>query len=49
MANKELSKYKSIDVTNIATRSSYDLTSAESTKVDTILTNFFSYFKTKHS
>ena len=26
MANKELSKYKSIDVTNIATRNSYDLT-----------------------
>ena len=49
MANQELSKYKSLSIDNVKDRPSYDLTTDESSKINTILSNFLTYFKTKHS
>lgn len=48
MANT-LDKYKELSISDVNERPSYALTSDESTKATTILTNFFTYFKTKHS
>ncbi len=48
MANT-LDKYKELSISDVVNRPSYALTSDESTKASTILTNFFTYFKTKHS
>jgi hypothetical protein len=42
-------KYKEISTQEAISRASYALTSDESTKVVTILDNFFTYFKSKHS
>jgi len=42
-------KYKEISTQEVNSRASYALTSDESTKVGTILENFFTYFKAKHS
>lgn len=47
--NSTLNNYKKISSTNVANRTSYDLSTDENTKVNTILTNFFTYFKAKHS
>tara|TARA_B110000977_G_scaffold50199_1_gene68207 strand:+ start:1105 stop:1251 length:147 start_codon:yes stop_codon:yes gene_type:complete len=44
-----LNKFKEISIADVANRPSHNLTSDESTKASTILTNFFTYFKTKHS
>ena len=49
MANTPLSTYKTIPVADLSTRPSSALTNDESTKIDTILSNFFTYFKAKHS
>lgn len=46
---KSLNKYKTITSTLLNERPSYDLTSDENTKVNTIISNFFTYFETKHS
>jgi hypothetical protein len=46
---KILDKFKELSISDVNERPSYSLTSDESTKVSTILTNFFTYFKTKHS
>jgi len=46
---KSLNKYKTITSTLLNERPSYDLTSDENTKVNTIISNFFTYLKTKHS
>mgnify|MGYP006152583083 CR=1 FL=1 len=45
----ELTKFKELSISDIANRPSYDLTSNESTQASSILTNFFTYFKAKHS
>lgn len=44
-----LNKFKELSISDVKDRASHALTSDESTKAGTILTNFFSYFKTKHS
>ena len=44
-----LDKFKELNIADVANRPSYELTTDESTKASTILTNFFTYFKTKHS
>lgn len=49
MANTPLSTYKTIPVADLYTRPSSALTNDESTKSDTILSSFFTYFKAKHS
>ena len=41
--------YKEISTQEVNSRASYALTSDESTKAGTILENFFTYFKAKHS
>ena len=41
--------YKEISTQEVNSRASYALTSDESTKATTILDNFFTYFKSKHS
>ncbi len=48
MANT-LDKFKELSITDVKDRASHALTSDESTKAATILGNFFTYFKTKHS
>jgi hypothetical protein len=48
MANT-LDKFKELSISDVANRPSYALTTDESTKAAIILTNFFTYFKTKHS
>jgi hypothetical protein len=48
MANT-LDKFKELSITDVSERTSYALTSDESTKAATILGNFFTYFKAKHS
>lgn len=49
MANTALNKFKEISISEVANRGNHSLTSDESTKASAILTNFFTYFKTKHS
>ena len=49
MGNLKKDTYKSLPVADLYTRPSSALTSDESTKSDTILSNFFTYFKAKHS
>jgi len=44
-----LDKFKELSISTVKNRASYALTADESTKANTILTNFFTYFKTKHS
>jgi len=44
-----INKYKTIAITDVSDRSPIALTSDESTKATTILTNFFTYFKEEHS
>jgi len=44
-----LNKYKELSITEVNERSHDNLTSDESTKASTIITNFFTYFKSKHS
>jgi len=44
-----LDTYKTITQTQINERPSYELSSDESSKVSTILSNFFTYFVNKHS
>ena len=48
MANT-LNKFKELSIADIKERPSYALTADESTKANSILTNFFTYFKAKHS
>lgn len=48
MANT-LDKFKEITITDVSNRPSYALTTDESTKANSILADFFTYFKAKHS
>jgi hypothetical protein len=48
MGNLKKDTYKSLPVADLYTRQSHALSSDEATKGNTILTNFFSYFKAKH-
>ena len=41
--------YKELSTQEANTRASYALTSEESVEATTIITNFISYFKTKHT
>ncbi len=41
--------YKELSTQEANTRASYALTSEESEEATTIITNFLSYFKTKHT
>jgi len=44
-----VNKFKELSITQVNNRPHSALSSDESTKAATILTNFFTYFKTKHS
>jgi len=48
MANT-LDIFKEIPITEVNNRPSESLTADESTKANTILTSFFTYFKVEHS
>jgi hypothetical protein len=48
MANT-LNKFKELSITNVSNRPNSALSADESTKANTILTNFFTYFKAEHS
>ena len=48
MANT-LDKFKEIAITDIGNRPNTALTADESTKANSILTSFFTYFKAEHS
>ena len=49
MANTNLSTYKTLSIDDVSTRTSASLSSDETTNTNTILSNFFTYFKAKHS
>jgi hypothetical protein len=44
-----LDNFKELSISDVNDRVNYSLTTDESTKATTILDNFFTYFKTKHS
>ena len=44
-----LDNFKELSISDVNDRVNYSLTTDESTKATTILENFFTYFKAKHS